>query len=166
MAYNETRVTICGTVASTVAHSTVGTGYSKAVFRLFTAERVWDGERRTWGDGAKMFLSVSCWRMLADNVNASLTKGDPVVVTGRLLLKDVEYEGKVRQVVEVEAAAVGPNLALSTASPTRTRPLPEVAEARAAPEAPEVVAPRREGELPLVRTAEAERAGEVAEVPF
>ncbi|MEU4444047.1 single-stranded DNA-binding protein [Actinosynnema sp. NPDC050801] len=163
MAFNESRVTICGNVASPISHSTVGTGFSRAKFRLFTAERVWDREQHTWEDGARMFLSVSCWRMLADNARASLNKGDPVVVTGRLTIKEKEYEGTVRPVVEIEATAIGPNLALCTATPTRTRLTPDSVEARAAPE---IAAPRKEDELPLVLAGEAERPKEVAEVPF
>ncbi|MEU4739754.1 single-stranded DNA-binding protein [Actinosynnema sp. NPDC023658] len=163
MAYNETRVTICGTVASPVTHTTVGTGFSRTKFRLFTAERVWDQGQRTWEDGGRMFLSVSCWRMLADNAMASLNKGDPVVVTGRLTIKDVEFEGVVRPFVEVEATAIGPNLALCTALPVRTKSVADAVEARAAPE---IVAPRKPEELPLVLPAEGERPKEVAEVPF
>lgn len=163
MAYNETRVTICGNVASQVTHSTVGTGFSRAKFRLFTTERVWDQEQRTWADGAKMFLTVTCWRMLADNAHLSLAKGDPVVVNGRLMLKDREFEGQVRQVVEVEATAIGPNLALCTASPARTRSAPEGVEAQVVPE---IVAPRRGDQPVLLQPGEADRPKEVAEVPF
>ncbi|ROP37989.1 single-stranded DNA-binding protein [Saccharothrix texasensis] len=163
MAFNETRVTICGNVASPVVHSKVGTGFSRAKFRLFSAERVWDPEDRSWSDGARMFLTVSCWRMLADNVQVSLTKGDPVVVTGRLTIREVEFEGRRQPVVELEATAIGPNLALCTATSTRTRLAADAVEARAAPE---IAAPREPEELPLVLPGEPERPKEVAEVPF
>ena len=163
MAFNETRVTICGNVASPVTHTKVGTGFSWAKFRLFTAERVWDQEQGIWEDGARMFVSVSCWRMLADNAQASLNKGDPVVVTGRLTIKEFEHEGASRQLVEIEATAIGPNLALCTAAATRTRLGADAVEARAAPE---IAAPRKPDQLPLVLTGEAERPKEVAEVPF
>lgn len=169
MAYNECRVTICGSVASPVTHTKVGTGFSRVKFRLFTAERVWDQEDRTWSDGAKMFLTVTCWRMLADNAHASLNRGDPVVVTGRLAIKDVEHDGKVSRLVEVEATAIGPNLALCTATPLRTRFAPDAIEARAAPE---IVAPRKPDELPLALAVGSGAAvgsdapKEVAEVPF
>ncbi|MFD1145699.1 single-stranded DNA-binding protein [Saccharothrix hoggarensis] len=183
MAYNETRVTLCGNVASKVTHTKVGAGFSRAGFRLFTTERVWDKEQRTWSDGAKMLLSVTCWRMLADNANASLNKGDPIVVTGRLLIKDVEYEGSVRQVVEVEATAIGPNLALCTATPVRTRLVPDAVEARAAPDqappeppapgptapdfvAPEIVAPRRGDDPPPTAPTDRPSPKEATGVPF
>ncbi|NUT49585.1 MAG: single-stranded DNA-binding protein [Saccharothrix sp.] len=163
MAYNESRVTICGNVASPVSHSTVGTGFSRAKFRLFTAERVWDQEQRTWEDGARMFVSVSCWRMLADNAQTSLNKGDPVVVTGRLTIKEKELDGVVRPFVEIEATAIGPNLALCTATPQRTKYVADAVEARAAPE---LTAPRKAAELPLMLPVEAERPKEATEAPF
>ncbi|TQM80653.1 single-strand DNA-binding protein [Saccharothrix saharensis] len=163
MAYNETRVTICGNVAGPVTHTKVGTGFSRAKFRLFSAERIWDQEDRSWSDGSRMFLTVSCWRMLADNAQASLNKGDPVVVTGRLTIKEVEVEGKRQPVVELEATAIGPNLALCTAMPTRTRHTPDSVEARAAPE---IVAPREPGQLALAVAGDVEQSKKVAEVPF
>ncbi|MBY8849457.1 single-stranded DNA-binding protein [Saccharothrix longispora] len=186
MAYNESRVTVCGNVASGIAHSKVRTGCSRASFRLFTAERRWDGEQRAWVDGDQMFLSVTCWRALADNVHASLDKGDPVVVSGRMTIKEVEWEGTPRQVLDIEATSVGPNLALCTSITTRPRRTPEVAGARAAPEperpepapvaaeAPALpgarrsggVAAVREGEPALVRADDTARPKEVAEALF
>ncbi|MFD7659419.1 single-stranded DNA-binding protein [Actinosynnema sp. NPDC059797] len=127
MAYNETRVTVCGNVASKITHHEVGTGFSRVNFRLFTTERRWDQEQRGWVDGNRMFLSVNCWRSLADNAYASLNRGDPVVVTGRVSIKELRDEGQVRQLVEIEATAIGPNLALCTARPVRLRAAPHEA---------------------------------------
>ncbi|GAA1283012.1 single-stranded DNA-binding protein [Saccharothrix xinjiangensis] len=127
MAYNETRVTVCGNVASKITRHEVGTGFSRVNFRLFTTERRWDQDQRGWVDGNRMFLSVNCWRSLADNAYASLNRGDPVVVTGRVSIKELRDEGQVRQLVEIEATAIGPNLALCTASPVRSRATPHEA---------------------------------------
>ena len=66
-------------------------------------------------DSASLFLSVSCWRTLAGNAVASLRKGDPVVVTGRLSTRTWEKDGQVRSSCELEAVAVGPDLARGTA---------------------------------------------------
>ncbi|MFT7837560.1 single-stranded DNA-binding protein [Saccharothrix sp. BKS2] len=124
MAYNETRVTVCGNVASKVTRHEVGTGFSRVNFRLFTTERRWDQEQRGWADGSQMFLSVNCWRALADNAYNSLNRGDPVVVTGRMSIKELRDDGKIRQLVEIEATAIGPNLALCTARAVRMRATP------------------------------------------
>ncbi|QTR05006.1 single-stranded DNA-binding protein, partial [Saccharothrix algeriensis] len=121
MAYNETRVTLSGVVASQVTRTTTGTGDSRAKFRLLTTERRFDPERQTWVNGAHMFLSVTCWRSLADNVYGSLGKNDPVVVHGRMTIKELPDGPGVRQFVDIDAQVVGPNLAQCTAVVTRVR---------------------------------------------
>ncbi|MBB5957657.1 single-strand DNA-binding protein [Saccharothrix tamanrassetensis] len=121
MAYNETRITLSGIVASPVTRTTVGTGDSRAKFRMLTTERRFDPDRQVWVSGAHMFLSVTCWRALADNVHLSLTKNDPIVVHGKMTIKELTEGEGVRQFVDVEAQAVGPNLASCTAVVTRLR---------------------------------------------
>ncbi|HEX4829884.1 MAG TPA: single-stranded DNA-binding protein [Trebonia sp.] len=60
-----------------------------------------------WRDGPSFFFTVTCWRKLAVNVHASLKKGDPVIVAGRLRTRAFEADGKSRTVVEIEADTVG-----------------------------------------------------------
>ncbi|MEJ2857804.1 MULTISPECIES: single-stranded DNA-binding protein [unclassified Saccharothrix] len=172
MAYNETRVTITGVVASEVTRTVVGTGASRANFRMLTRERRWDLEWQAWVEGGHMFLSVTCWRDLADNVKASLANRDPVFVAGKLTIKELPDGGKYRQFVDVEAYAVGPDLTRCTVALTRPPdgpppppPKPEPAAttpdppepAIAAPEPaitppePAIAAPRKEGEVAPTR---------------
>jgi single-strand DNA-binding protein len=155
MSYNETRVTVAGIVASQVTHTTVGTGYSRVKFRMHSRERRFDRDQEAWVDGSEMFISVSCWRALADNVQASLGKGDPVLVTGKLTIKELPEGEHARQFVDIEATAVGPNLVACTARPIRTR---------RDGEGPTIVAPRKEGEIPLP-AVEGEKE-EVTTAPF
>jgi single-strand DNA-binding protein len=58
---------------------------------------------------------VSCWRDLAANAAASLRKGDPVIVSGKLSTRTYEKDGQSRSVCELEALAIGPDLARGTA---------------------------------------------------
>ena len=140
MAYNETRITVSGIVTGKVTHTVVGTGFSRAVFRMHTRERRYDKELDDWVNGRDMFLAVTCWRELADNVHASLGHGDPVLVHGKLTIKDLAIDGGgSRQLVDVEASGVGPNLVACTARPFRSRD---------ASAGPTIVAPRKEDELP------------------
>ncbi|MBP2334129.1 single-strand DNA-binding protein [Saccharothrix coeruleofusca] len=125
MSYNETRVTIVGTVAGEVAHGLTSAGVSRAHFRMHTAERRWDGASEQFVDGNRMFIGVTCWRDLADGVHASLGKGDPVVVTGRMRVREADHEGTRRTYVEVDALAAGPNLRWCTATPHRGRAAPD-----------------------------------------
>ena len=95
--------------------STTGQSVDVASFRVASTSRRYDRESRRWVDSASLFLSVSCWRTLAGNAVASLRKGDPVVVTGRLSTRTWEKDGQVRSSCELEAVAVGPDLARGTA---------------------------------------------------
>jgi len=71
--------------------------------------------------GDRLFVTVTCWRKLANGVAASLSKGDPVVVTGRLFTRGYEVEGQKRSVTEVDAIAVGPDLSRCSAELLRVR---------------------------------------------
>ncbi|WP_309113807.1 single-stranded DNA-binding protein [Saccharothrix sp.] len=124
MAYNETRVTLAGSVASEVTCTKVGPGYSRANFRMLTRERRWDADNREWVDGNHMFLSVTCWRDLADNVKASLAKDDPVVVAGKLTVKELPEGSRYRQFIDVEAYAVGIDLTKCAAAITKPQATP------------------------------------------
>ncbi|CAL9611134.1 Single-stranded DNA-binding protein [Actinosynnema sp. ALI-1.44] len=133
MAYNETRVTLTGSVASEVTCTKVGTGCSRANFRMLTRERLWDVERRLWVDGNHMFLSVTCWRDLADNVKASLARHDPVVVAGKLTVKELPEGERYRQFIDVEAYAVGIDLTRCSAAITKPQAPPDTTPATATP---------------------------------
>jgi single-strand DNA-binding protein len=72
---------------------------------------------------------VRCWRRLAENAAASLVKGDPVVVTGRLFTRNYEHEGQRRTALTIEASSVAADLSWCTAVLKRDRRGPEKVEA-------------------------------------
>ncbi len=60
---------------------------------------------------ATSFFNVIIWRDYADNVAASLNKGDRVVVVGQLQYRSWETdEGEKRSTVEIQADEVAPSL--------------------------------------------------------
>jgi single-strand DNA-binding protein len=90
-------------------------------FRVACNERRFDGESESWVNGDSLYLSVSCWRRLAENA-ASLVKGDPVIVRGKLRTREwTTDQGERRSVVELEASAIGPDLARCAATVRRPR---------------------------------------------
>jgi single-strand DNA-binding protein len=94
-------------------------GAAVANFRVAVTPRVRDGE--TWRDGETSFFRVNAWRQLAENATESLSKGDRVIVVGRLKARTWETpEGERRSVVEIEADEIGPSLRWATAKPQRT----------------------------------------------
>jgi single-strand DNA-binding protein len=94
-------------------------GAAVANFRVAVTSRVKDGE--TWRDGETSFFRVNAWRQLAENATESLSKGDRVIIVGRLKARSWETpEGERRSVVEIEADEIGPSLRWATAKPQRT----------------------------------------------
>lgn len=112
---NETTVTLVGNLVDDPRMRTTEGGIEVTGFRVASTARRFDRETRRWIDSASLFLSVTCWRSLAGNAVASLRKGDPVVVTGRLSTRTYEKDGQTRSVCELEALAIGPDLARGTA---------------------------------------------------
>ena len=138
MAIGETPITVLGTVISDVTLKRVGSNENAlATFLIRSTERKWDKEKGTWADHRHFTVRVKCWRKLAVTVASTLTKGDPVIVAGRLFAGEVEgAEGQARGLPEVDAWAVGPNLTLCKVLMPRPGPAAEASpKSREAPAA-------------------------------
>ena len=117
----ETQVTIVGNVVTPVDKRQLNNGTAVAKFRVGSTERRYDRATGGWVDGDRLYVEVSCWRHLAENAAASLVKGDPVVVTGRLYTRNYEHEGQRRSSTALDAYSVAADLSHCTAVVTRTR---------------------------------------------
>jgi single-strand DNA-binding protein len=125
-------MTAVGRVVTPINLRTVGAdSLSIGTFRIACNERKWNQAAGEWADGDSLYMSVTCWRWLAERVAASLSIGDPVIVTGRLRSRQYEKDGRQNTVMELDASAVGPNLSWCTAAVTRPR---KAAAAEPAPE--------------------------------
>ncbi|WP_151773269.1 single-stranded DNA-binding protein [Streptomyces abyssomicinicus] len=112
---NETVVCAVGNVATQPVHREDERGHV-ARFRLAATPRYWDREKAMWVDGHTNFFTVWTRRSLAANVAASLSVGDPVVVQGRLKVRADTRDGQARTDVDIEAVAVGHDLARGTSA--------------------------------------------------
>ncbi len=107
---NGATVTLAGRVAKEPSFTLVG-NKPKATIRVAWSPRYRDRVTGEWKDGSTSFANVECWRNLASNVKASLCKGNAVVVTGRLRVREFEdREGRRRISVEIDAESIGHNL--------------------------------------------------------
>jgi single-strand DNA-binding protein len=154
---NETIVTVVGNLVDDPTLRQTDSGVEVAGFRVGSTSRRYDRETGRWVDAGTLFLHVTCWRALGANVAASLGKGDPVVVSGRLFTRTYERDGQTRTSYELDALAVGPDLARGRASFQRTArpPVPSThvdTDADGVPESPP----------PDARAVAGEPAGEVA----
>ncbi|MFD0853934.1 single-stranded DNA-binding protein, partial [Actinomadura adrarensis] len=113
---NEPQVTLIGWVAAEPYFTVTGNGHPFLSLRVGVTPRRLDRQTGQWQDGETMFFTVNCWRNLADNVNTSeFKRGQPVIVTGRLRVRQYERDGNWRFSAEVDAVTVGHDLTRGTA---------------------------------------------------
>lgn len=123
----ESYITTTGYVGSRPELRTTRTGVPCATFRLgSTPRKRVQGE---WQDGETTWMTVTCYRNLAEHVSSSLNKGDPVLVDGRVRTERwQDASGQAHERVVVEAVTVGHDLSRGTASFRREQRAAEPAE--------------------------------------
>ncbi|MCB5170296.1 single-stranded DNA-binding protein [Streptomyces bambusae] len=113
---NETLVTLVGHAATRVDFRETPTG-PVARFRIAVRARYLDRQKQAWADGPTSFYTVWAKRALACNLAGSVSVGEPLVVHGRLRVRDEEAaEGRRRVSAEVDAVTVGHDLTRGTAA--------------------------------------------------
>lgn len=117
---NETMVTVVGNVATAPVYRESAQG-PLARFRMAATPRRWDRQRQSWSDGPTSFYTVWTARQLASNVAASVAVGEPVIVQGRLRVRESERGGQQWTTAEIDAASVGHDLTRGTAAFRRVR---------------------------------------------
>ncbi|MCX7522189.1 single-stranded DNA-binding protein [Microbacterium sp. STN6] len=115
-------VTVTGVVASDVSLTVAGEGLHIARFRLASTQRRRNKSSGEWEDGPTNWYGVSAFRRLADNSATSLVKGERVVVTGRLRVREWETEGRKGTAIEIDADAIGHDLNWGTTGLTKSKP--------------------------------------------
>ena len=119
---HEAQVHLAGYVATEPRFKKVAGDTSFVRLRVAYTARRRDKETGEWSDGPTSFVTIQCWRTLADNVSMSVHKGEPVLIMGRLQIRRFEdAEGAPRTAVEVEASSVGHDLTRGVAHFSRTR---------------------------------------------
>ncbi|NYE94546.1 single-strand DNA-binding protein [Psychromicrobium silvestre] len=108
-------VTVRGFVASEVRMTLTESGWPIATFRLGSTERRFDRVRSQWVDAGTNWYSVSMFRGLAQNASCSVSKGERVIVTGKLKLRQWTKGERHGIAPEIDADAVGHDLVWGTA---------------------------------------------------
>lgn len=121
-------VTISGNIGNDPTKNQTRAGKAVINFRVGSSHRYVDQRTGEWTDGGTNWYAVSAFGKLAENAKASLHRGDAVVVTGRLKVKEWEANGKKGIDVEITADAIGHDLNFGTSGFAR-RQRPAAAEA-------------------------------------
>jgi len=131
MSVGETYLQVHGRVGTDVEFKESTSGIAMASFRLGTTPRKFNRAEQRWEDKPTAWFTVECWRQLAENVKASLERGQPVFVTGRLKTKEwIDENGeKQTRMGYIDAQSVGHDLSWGTAVWRRNeRPLRQQAD--------------------------------------
>lgn len=120
---NDTYVTVIGNALHEPEwRRTTNTGALVTTFKIASTARRLNRQTGQWVDGNSLRVRVNCWRGLASNVKNSVTRGDPLIVTGRLCTRDwTDENGVKRTLFELEAVAVGHDLTRGRAVFERVR---------------------------------------------
>ncbi|MBX3087323.1 MAG: single-stranded DNA-binding protein [Cryobacterium sp.] len=103
-------LTITGLVATTPRHLVTSEGLPVTSFRLASSLRRFDPSKKTWVEYGTNWYTVTSYRQLATNTVGSVQKGDRVIVSGRLRIRDWESGEKRGTNVEIDADALGHDL--------------------------------------------------------
>ena len=109
----EALLTINGHVGGDVEFRLVREAYPRSSFRLACTPRTW--RNGDWVDSDTTWITVNCTKALAEHVRVSVSKGDPVVVVGKLRTSRWRDEtGATRERTTIEATTVGHDLSKGT----------------------------------------------------
>lgn len=133
-------ITLTGVVATTPRHLVTSSGVAITSFRLASGQRRFDRKRNGWVDGDTNWYTISSFRHLAHNVVASIRKGEHVLITGRLRVRDWENADRNGTSVDIEADSIGHDLTWCTTTCVRSAP-PSTRAADQRPAEPEDAEP-------------------------
>lgn len=121
-------VTISGNIGNDPTKNETRAGKPVINFRVGSSHRYLDQRTGEWVDGGTNWYAISAFGNLAEHAKASLHRGDAVIVTGRLKVREWEANGKKGVDVEIVADVIGHDLNWGTSGfarrqrPTTTEP--------------------------------------------
>lgn len=113
-------ISVSGLVATTPRYIVTADQLPIVSFRLASSTRRFDRATNRWVDGDTNWYTVTAFNTLATNVNASIHKGDRILLTGKIRVRDWDNGERSGTSVEVEAEAMGHDLTWGTGEFTRT----------------------------------------------
>lgn len=127
-------ITLTGIVATDPRHVITNDGLAITSFRLASAQRRFDKSAQKWIDTDTNWYSITAFRQLAINTSASLKRGERVVLSGRLKIREWDNGERKGTAIDVEADALGYDMTWGSSTFSRT----VVTSPAASPEVPSV----------------------------
>jgi len=125
---NDIITTVIGNAVTDVSLRVTSSGTSVASFRIASNSRRFDKSTNSWIDQEPSYLSITAWSQLAENVALSVHKGQALVVTGKLKVRQWQDADKSGTNVEIDATAIGHDLNRGTSEFTKVKRVSEFYE--------------------------------------
>jgi len=114
------KYTTTGLVATTPRYLKTIEGTDICSFRLASGYKKFDRTKMEWVEGETNWLTITSYGTLAINVASSISKGDRIIISGTLRVRDWDNGEKTGTSVEVEADTIGHDLVYGQSTFTRT----------------------------------------------
>ena len=111
---------VTGLVATTPRHLVTQDGLPITSFRLAASLRKFDRTLNRWVDAETNWFTITSFRQLAVNASMSVSKGDRILVMGRLRVRDWDNGERAGTSVEIEAESIGHDLVWGSTTFTRS----------------------------------------------
>lgn len=122
---NDIFTTVIGNAVTDVSLRTTTTGVSVASFRIASNPRKFDKATNSWIEQETNFLTITAWSQLAENVALSVHKGQSLVVSGKLKVRQWQDGEKNGTSVEIDAVSIGHDLNRGTSEFTKIKRVSE-----------------------------------------
>jgi single-strand DNA-binding protein len=116
----EQNIVVSGLVATTPRHLVTADGLPITSFRLASGVSRWDNTKGEWTTAETNWFTITSFKQLAINTAVSISKGDRVLVSGVLRVRDWDNGERAGTSVEIEADTLGHDLAWGQSTFTRT----------------------------------------------
>lgn len=113
-------ITLTGLVATSPRHIVTSEGLAITSFRLASNQRRFDRGQNSWVDGDTNWYTITAFRQLGVHAASSIEKGQRVIVTGRVRIRDWETGEKAGTTIEIDAEALGHDLTWGRSTFTRS----------------------------------------------
>ncbi|MEN9872242.1 MAG: hypothetical protein RL450_177 [Actinomycetota bacterium] len=110
------QITVSGLVATDVKRRETADNLLMCSFRLAANSRRFDAAKNAWTTTSTNWFTVVAFRQLAKNILDSVSKGDRIVVAGKLKIRDWDNGERSGTSIEIDADHVGLDLNFGVSS--------------------------------------------------
>jgi single-strand DNA-binding protein len=104
---NDAHFSVVGFVATQPKGGYTKRGSRSVSMRVGWTPRSFDQGTGEWADQPSSFITVQCYKKVAEHAAVCLRRGDPIVLRGTLRVREYEQNGVRRSSVEVIADSIG-----------------------------------------------------------